>query len=94
MTDRQRQFHQRLRDEAPQLYPEVERELSAAPLGCSVRIRIPPRITAASWAQDFWGPAFVATKTNRGIEYVEDSTFYHRKGWTRPRPRLLPMKAA
>ena len=93
MTARQLRLHQRLREEVPRLYPEVAKELSNLPLGYSVRIRIPHRFEDVSWAQDMWTPGFVATKTDRGIEYVEDGAFY-RKGWTRPRPRLLPMKAA
>lgn len=93
MTDRQRRLHQRLREEAPHLYAEVAKALSDLPLGCSARIRIPHRFEDASWAQDMWTPGFVATKTDRGIEYVEDGAFY-RKAWTRPRPRLLPMRAA
>ena len=93
MTDRQRRLHQRLREEAPRLYAEVVRELAAAPLGCSVRIRIPPRFEAVSWVSGLVGSGVIATKTDRGIEYVEDGAFY-RKGWSRPRPRLLPMTAA
>lgn len=93
MTERQRKLHQRLREEAPTLYAEVEKALANLPIGYSARIRIPHRFEDVSWAQDIWTPGFVATKTPRGIEYVEDGAFY-RKGWTRPRPRLLPQKAA
>ena len=93
MTARQRRLHQRLREDAPLLYAEAEKELSTLPVGCSVVLRLAQRFEAVSWVQSTIGPAIVATKTARGIEYVEDGPFY-RKGWTRPRPRLLPMRAA
>ena len=97
MTPRQRRLHQRVREEAPHLYAAAEKELSTLPVGCSVRIRFPTRFTDrftdVSWVQDVWGPAIIVTKTDRGLEYVEGGLFY-RKGWTRPRPRLLPMRAA
>ena len=91
MTERQRSFHRRLREEAPELYRLVERELAGRPIGTSARVRIPTQFTDASWAQDFDGPAVLVTRTGRGLEYVEQGMQYHRKGWTRPRPRLLPM---
>jgi len=87
MTDRQRRFHQQLR-ECPYLHGDVEQALSALPVGTSVHIRLPRRFEAPSVT-----PALIATKTPRGIEYVEDRAF-HRKGWTAPRPRLLPMRGA
>ena len=93
MTSRQRRLHQRLREEAPSLYPEVEKALATVPVGYSAKIRLPTRFEDISWFQDPFGPAFIATKTNRGIEYVEDFV-PTRKGWTRPRPRLLPMGVA
>ena len=91
MTDRQRALHRRLREEMPELYQEVSRELAGYPIGHSARVRIPARFEQASWAQDFDGPAVLVTKTPRGLEYVEQGMQYCRKGWTRPRPRLLPM---
>lgn len=89
MTNRQRALHQRLREEAPALYALAAQELSRLPIGCTVRVRLPARFEHQSWVQDFWGPAILVTKTDRGLEYVE-APLFHRKGWTRPRPRLLP----
>lgn len=92
MTERQRALHRRLREEAPTLYQEVSRELASLPVGTSARVRLPARVEQVSWAQDFEGPAVLVTRTPRGLEYVEQGMQYFRKGWTRPRPRLLPME--
>lgn len=91
MTERQRGLLRRLREEAPTLYGEAERALTGLPVGCSARVRLPVKFTDVSWAQSFDGPAILVTRTPRGLEYVEQGMQLYRKGWTRPRPRLLPM---
>ena len=91
MTKRQRALHLRLREESPSLYQAVQRELAGLPVGTSARVRIPARFEMVSWAQGFDVTAVLVVSTPRGLEYVEDGMQYYRKGWTRPRPRLLPM---
>ena|SRR3990167_218730 len=91
MTGRQRALHARLREEAPAVYQAASQALAGHPIGTTARVRIPARFEQASWAQDFDGPALLVTRTPRGLEYVEQGMQYFRKGWTRPRPRLLPM---
>ena len=89
MTKRQRALHLRLREESPSLYQAVQRELAGLPVGTSARVRIPARFEMGRLAFD--GPTVLVSSTPRGLEYVEDGMQYYRKGWTRPRPRLLPM---
>ena len=84
MTERQRALHRRLREAAPAVYQDASQALAGHPIGTTARVRIPAR-----FALD--GPAVLVTRTPRGLEYVEQRMQYHRKGWTRPRPRLLPM---
>ena len=93
MTDRQRALHRRLREEMPELYQDVSGDLSVMPLGTTVRVRLPQVFHPRPLAEIFTGSAILVTRTPRGLEYVDDGAYY-RKGWTRPRPRLLPMVAA
>lgn len=91
MTKRQRALHRRLREEAPALYELAVQELSRLPVGCSVMLRLSPRFEP-NRALDLCGPSIVVTKTERGLEYVESVPL--RKGWVRPRPRLMPRQKA
>ena len=90
MTKRQRLLHDRLRQEAPQLYQEAEKSLASLPIGCSARIRIPMQFQIGSVMPLSWSIVLIVTKTPRGLEYIEETPGW-QKGWAAPRPRLLPM---